>query len=184
MANNLDLKELEVLYQIYLDKKSDEINAYLASKVEDYTVQLYLQIMMAWDSYYKSYTPKVYVRTGDTEKGISPEKVKRVGNKFIASVEFDNDYMYHDESAMYGSQKTYGHAYAMIDIGWEDRNLKPQKYRYSYYSGYNMTSKALKTMRAILPDWIEIEIVTRNTNWLGGRATSAYGAMSNKYGKG
>lgn len=180
MANNFDLRELEALYQIFLDQKSDEINRYLSRKVEDYTADLYIQILLAWDSYYNSYSPTVYKRTGRTEAGISPTSVKRVGNKFIASVEFDNNNMYHDESARFGSQKTYGHSYAMIDVGWEDRSLKPDKYRYSYYDGANMTAKAIKAMRAVLPEWIEIEIKVANNKWMTGEQRSYYGSMNKR----
>lgn len=182
MANNLDLKELEVLFQIYLDTKSEELNRYISKEVEKYTIMLYMEVMANWEAYYRSYKPKVYVRTGTTERGISPTNVRREGAKFIASVEFDDGMMYKDTSIRYGSQKTYGHAYAMIDIGWEDRNLKPQKYRYAYWDGAGMTERAIREVRRKMPDWMDVEIVTRSNKWLGYERTSAYNDINRSYG--
>ena len=170
--SNISLKELEALFQIYLDQKSDDINRYISKEVENYTTRMYLAIMMEWDAYYNSYTPVVYKRTGMTERGINPTKVRREGDKFIASVEFDDSMMYHDDSLTIGSQKTYGHSYMMIDMGWTDVNLKPNKYRYAYYEGYGMTARVVNKMKSMLPDWIELEIKISNSSWTSSNARS------------
>lgn len=167
--SNFNLKELETLFQIYLDTKSEDINRYISKQVEKYTVEMYLAVMMEWDAYYNSYSPVVYNRTGMTERGINPTKVRREGDKFIASVEFDDNMMYHDGNP-FGSQKTYGHAYMMIDMGWSDSSLKPKKYRYSYYEGYGMTARVVKAMKSRLPDWIELEVQVNNSSIAGGNS--------------
>lgn len=168
--SNFDLRELEVLYQIYLDKKSEDINRYMAKQVEKYTVEMYLTVMMEWDAYYNSYSPVIYKRTGMTERGINPTKVRREGDKFVASVEFDDSMMYHDDNAVRGSQKTYGHSYMMIDMGWSDMNLKPTKYRYAYYEGYGMTARVVSAMKSRLPDWIELEVKINSSKWTNDNA--------------
>ena len=85
------LKEIEDIFQKYLNGKSAQINNHIRRQVEEYTAELYVQILIQWDSYLRSYTPKMYQRTGNTARGINPTNARKEGDKIIASVEFEND---------------------------------------------------------------------------------------------
>lgn len=177
---DFDLREIEALFQIYLDKESAKINKYIQKQVSEYVAMLYLEIMRGWDSWYSFYKPRVYKRTGRTERGIDMVRVRKQGNKYVASVEFQDSMMYNPRRYFYGSKKTQGHSYAMIDLGWQDSSLK-SKYLYSEFDGWGITEGAIARVNAKKPDWLEIEIVASdNLNSSNRNRASQYRAMNRR----
>ena len=157
------LKEVLEDLQKKVDKLSDsareELEKRVKKEMEEEIFNLYIQTTMEWDNYMQSYTPKMYKRTGDTERGISPNPTLRrdsLGNLFM-SVEFLDEYMYDDE-VLTGEPR---HKYMAINNGWDLTSFAGDepKDRFHYYDeGYGQLQKTIEEYMKKKPDWLRLDV--------------------------
>lgn len=157
------LKEVLEDLQKKIDKLSDsareELEKQVKKEMEEEIFNLYIQTTIEWDNYLKSYKPKMYKRTGDTERGISLNPTLRrdsLGNLFM-SVEFLDEYMYDDE-VLTGEPR---HKYMAINNGWDLTSYggDAPKDRFHYYDeGYGQLQKTIEEYMKKKPDWLRLDI--------------------------
>lgn len=118
-----------------------------------------------WRQYLDSYSPKAYVRTGKSMKGIVLKRVRKIdANHFGIELTFENDLMYHD--SVVGSSKK-GHSIMLISDGWHSKKLEAmyrgrRVYRHTYYEGFNYIGKVVKEFNAGKPMGVFLDV-----NWSG-----------------
>jgi hypothetical protein len=123
-----------------------------------------------WRRYLGSYSPKEYVRTGNSEKAIKLKtRPIKVGTDHIAiEVTWENDLAWHD-SWLYKKGKTKtnqrGHAVLLISAGWHSKKLERvykrgarKPYRHTYYEGYGYLTKVINSYNAVRDKRIGLEL--------------------------
>ena len=113
-----------------------------------------------WRRYINSYTPSVYVRSGDSEKSIKVGDVKKIGyNEWGISVYFDNDLAYHD--SVVGKNQPQGHAIMLISTGWKARQLEKRigiRQNFTRHKGTGYLYKVSEKYNSVKHRGISLEI--------------------------
>lgn len=106
-----------------------------------------------------SYTPKVYKRTGLTDKSLKVSPVIRVGNYLHGSVYFDNDLVV--RKSMFSNKE-----YNTIDLfnsGWTSSSLESKLGkridRFTYFKGNNMLNNILAEYNSVKHPSIRAKII-------------------------
>lgn len=113
-----------------------------------------------WRKYLSSYKPKVYVRTGKSEKSIKLGSVKKLDDNTLGiELTWVNDLAYHD--SIFGEGNKQGHAIMLISAGWKAKKLEKKigrKYRLTYYEGFDYIGKVREAFESVKHRGIELEI--------------------------
>lgn len=112
-----------------------------------------------WQKYIGSYSPKQYIRTGNSERAIKLGKVKKLDNNtFGIELTFDNDLSYHP-SRFKGGKK--GHSIMLISDGWHSKKLEKtlgrKVHRYTYFEGTGYLYQVYKEYMSIKHRGIEVD---------------------------
>lgn len=111
-----------------------------------------------WRQYLASYQPKIYVRTGKSERSIKIGGIKKIDENTIGiEVTFQDDLVYHD--SIFGGKQ--GHAIMLISAGWHSKKLEARigkVYRLTYYEGFDYLGKVREEYEARKHRGIELEI--------------------------
>ena len=118
-----------------------------------------------WRQYLASYTPKMYVRTGNSEKAIKLGDVKRISpTEWGIELTWENSLAYHD-SVLPNSNKK-GHAVMLISSGWHAKKLEKiygkRVYRHTYFEGTGYLYQVYKEYMKSAP-----KTVTLDVQWSG-----------------
>lgn len=115
-------------------------------------------IIREWDSYLRSYQPKVYQRTGNTRAGIvvDPMPDIKADGTVVAKVDFLDDYMYQYDT----NKETMRHVFIAMNDGWGDQSLTKGDpyYRYKGFEGIHILEKVEEEIRRLLPSYIKLEV--------------------------
>lgn len=125
-----------------------------------------------WRDYEESYTPKKYVRTGDSLRSIKLGSIKKLDNdEWGIELTFINDLAYHDsvvmrkgESKSGVSSHNQGHAVMLISQGWTTNGKFKDIKRFGKYKGYNYLYLVQQAYEKIADKRITLDI-----QWLGGK---------------
>ena len=111
-----------------------------------------------WSEYLADYKPKVYVRTGKSQKSIKLNNVFKVDeNTWGIELTFQNDLTYHDSVLGIGQPK--GHSIMLISSGWKVKKGWHQKiHRFGYYGGFDYLGKVVKEFNDGKHRGIELEV--------------------------
>ena len=111
-----------------------------------------------WNGYLGSYSPKMYVRTGKSQKSIKLNNVFRVDeNTWGIELTFQNDLTYHD--SVFGKSQPKGHSIMLISSGWKVRKGWHKKiHRFGYYGGFDYLGKVIKEFNNGKHKGIELEV--------------------------
>lgn len=113
-----------------------------------------------WRKYLNSYSPKMYVRTGKSERSIKLGNVVKLDENTLGiELTFVNDLAYHD--SIFGGKK--GHAIMLISAGWHSKKAEQNMgrggiYRLTYYEGSGYLYQVYKEFYASRKKGIDIEI--------------------------
>lgn len=124
-----------------------------------------------WRDYEESYTPKKYVRTGNSLKSIKLGSVKKLDNDdWGIELTFINDLAYHNsvvmkkgESKRGVSSHNQGHAIMLISQGWTTKGRFRDVQRFGKYKGFNYLKKVKEEYLKIADKRLTLEI-----QWQGG----------------
>lgn len=155
-----------------IDKLSESAVADLEKQVkkqmEEEIFQLYIQTTIEWNNYLESYTPKMYERTGDTERGIvlNPTLRRDAQGNLIMSVEFLDELMYDDE-VLTGQPR---HKYMAINNGWdlkEEAAGKPKDRFHYYEDGYGQLENTIDEYLRSKPEWLKLVVEWKGSRYYG-----------------
>lgn len=94
-----------------------------------------------WRQYLASYSPKMYVRHGNSEKALKLGSVKKLDDDTLGiELTWENDLAYHNSVITKG--KPQGHSIMLISEGWKVKKGKHKNvYRFGYYEGFDYLTK-------------------------------------------
>jgi len=135
-----------------------EINKEFKKTVVIYAEMFNEAIHREWDTYLSSYAPKVYDRTGMTSAGILVDDTPKVNSDGTvqASVEFVDVFMKRTDVL----NNRPRHVFMAMNDGWGNKSLREGDvgYRYLGFEGLHILEKVEKEIKALLPDYINLEI--------------------------
>lgn len=155
------LADLQKKVEKLSESAKEELEKQVKKEMEEEIFNLYIQTTIEWNNYLESYTPAMYKRTGDTERGITLNPTLRrdsLGNLFM-SVEFLDEYMYDDEVLT----REPRHKYMAINNGWDLKDYVKDghepKDRFHYYDdGYGQLEKTIEEYMKKKPDWLRLDV--------------------------
>ncbi|MGV4321320.1 hypothetical protein [Bacillus mojavensis] len=113
-----------------------------------------------WRKYLASYTPKEYIRTGKTERGIKLGSVKKIGdNEHGIELTFQNDLMYHESVISQSEPK--GHSIMLLSSGWTARKLESKigiRENFTRHKGINYIGEVVKAYQSSKHRGIDLEV--------------------------
>lgn len=142
------------------DSEREAINALQAEgkRLQDVAIKV-------WRQYLASYTPKTYVRSGDSERAIKLGKVKKIDEETLGiELTFEDDLAYHN-SVVSSNGKPKGHSFMLISSGWHAVNLERKigkRERFTSYRGFNYIGKVIEEFNNGKHDGVELEIQWSN----------------------
>lgn len=111
-----------------------------------------------WREYLADYRPKVYARTGKSQKAIKLNNIFKVDeNTWGIELTFQNDLTYHD--SVFGNSQPKGHSIMLISRGWRvSKGWHKNIPRFGYYEGFDYLGKVIKEFNNGKHKGIELEV--------------------------
>ena len=162
------LKELQKKIDKLSESAREDLERQVKKEMEEEIFQLYIQTTIEWDNYMQSYTPKMYERTGETERGITlnPTLRRDAKGNLVMSVEFLDELMYDDE-VLTGKPR---HKYMAINNGWDlkDEATGAPKDRFHYYDdGYGQLDTTIDKYLQQKPEWLKLVVEWEGSRYYG-----------------
>ena len=111
-----------------------------------------------WSDYLASYKPKMYTRSGNSQKSIKLNNVFKIDeNTWGIELTFQNELTYHN--SVIGTSQPKGHSIMLISSGWKVKKGRHKNvYRFGYYEGFDYIGKVMKEFNNGKHRGIELEL--------------------------
>jgi len=115
-----------------------------------------------WRQYENSYSPKQYVRTGNSAKSIKLRTmpIKLSEDEIGIELTWENELAWHD--SVVPNSKKKGHAILLISAGWHSKKLEraygKSVYRHTYYEGYGYLTEVINAYNAVRDKRVGLEL--------------------------
>jgi hypothetical protein len=109
-------------------------------------------------SYFNSYEPTVYKRTGDTVRSIEVKEPRKLGlNSWGIEIGFDEDLANHD--SYIGDNQPQGYTPWLLEVGWDIRDKIPYDApMFTHHDGTQYISKAVERFNRSNPHGMVITV--------------------------